>query len=84
MPEYDDELFREEHIKEIKVLVYNENAVCEGCGNNDFHCNFFWLSERDEVFHGQDEFGTNDVWCHVCDEETNIINKEYYKEDENE
>jgi hypothetical protein len=29
-----------EHIKEIKVLVYNENAVCERCGENEFHWPF--------------------------------------------
>ena len=76
-----------EHIKEIKVLVYNENAVCEGCGNNDFHCNFFWKSHgcehgADKVFHGDDESGVNDVWCHVCEGHVNIVHKDDYNEED--
>ena len=77
-----------EHMKEITVVVYNENAVCEQCGENDFHCNFFWKSygcedAPDKMFMGEDELGTNDVYCHVCDEQTTIINKENYEENVN-
>jgi len=77
-----------EHMKEITVVVYNENAVCEQCGENDFHCNFFWKSygcedAPDKMFMGEDEAGTNDVYCHVCDEQTTIINKENYEESVN-
>ena len=53
----------------------NENSVCKECGQDQFHANVFWHNGRKEWFHGEDEWGNNYIWCHICDRETVLKEK---------
>ena len=38
--------------------------------------NMFWHNGQKKLFQGEDEYGNNEIWCHNCESETHLIDKE--------
>lgn len=58
-----------------------EAYVCNECGSEEFHANVFWHNGRKEWFHGDSEDGENAYWCHKCESETFIVEKEEWEDE---
>ena len=57
-------------------LFISENTVTKCCETDQFHMNMFWHNGQKKLFQGEDEYGNNEIWCHNCESETHLIDKE--------
>lgn len=58
------------------TLEYSTDMVCKECGSTEWHVNVFFNNRNGKWFEGEDEYGTNAVWCHKCEGECRLIDPE--------
>jgi len=58
------------------TLEYSTDMVCKECGSTEWHINVFYNNRNGKWFEGEDEWGTNTIWCHKCEGECNLIDPE--------
>ena len=61
--------------RKIELLI-SDNTVTKCCETDQFHMNMFWHNGQKKLFQGEDEYGNNEIWCHNCESETHLIDKE--------
>ena len=64
-------------------LFISDNTVTKCCETDQFHMNMFWHNGQKKLFQGEDEYGNNEIWCHNCESETHLIDKELTLEERN-
>jgi len=79
-PDYENELLPkfEKSLKAIEISniqyssTYTKDHVCKKCNSPSWHLNIFYHNGNKTWFEGEDEYGNNSIFCHSCNDETEL------------